>query len=68
MKRTLTATAAADACTPPADPHAGQGGRYELDPATGQRRLVHRTQTTQAQPAGAEPAAATQPETPPAQE
>jgi len=42
MKKT-TPPAVQDA--PPAeDPHAGQGGSYELDPATGQRRLVQRTE------------------------
>jgi len=43
------------------DPNEGHGGSYELDPATGQRRLLHRTeagQPTQEQPAQPEPTAA----------
>lgn len=30
---------------PPADEHAGMGGSYVMDPATGQRTLVSRTKT-----------------------
>lgn len=49
MKKTPIAMAAAVATAPladaAADPHTGRGGSYELDPATGQRRLVHRTET-----------------------
>lgn len=36
-------SAAAPSSQPAQDPHAGQGGSYELDPATGQRTLIHRT-------------------------
>jgi len=31
--------------TPRTDPYRGQGGSYVRDPATGQRRLIHRTKT-----------------------
>lgn len=41
------------------DPHAGQGGSYMLDPATGQRVLVERTAE-----AGEQPAPTTTTETP----
>ena len=51
-----TLPAAQDNAPPAEDPHAGQGGSYELDPATGTRRLVHRTEVLPAPPAGAEPA------------
>lgn len=35
-----------EAPEPAADPHAGQGGSYTLDPATGLRTLVARTAET----------------------
>lgn len=34
----------ADPARAPADRYAGQGGSYVMDPATGVRRLVERTQ------------------------
>lgn len=44
------------------DPHAGQGGRYEIDPSTGARRLVERTEPpappAPVQTSGTPPAAA----------
>lgn len=44
------------------DPYAGQGGQYEIDPATGARRLVARTEPpappAPVQTSGTPPAAA----------
>ena len=60
-----TTAPAADQPQDPATPdaHAGQGGSYQVDPATGRRTLVHRTDT--ARPARA---TTTPPADPPAQE
>lgn len=40
------------------DPHAGHGGSYILDPETGERRLVERTDYAGAVPADTQPAPA----------
>lgn len=43
------------------DEYAGQGGAYEIDPATGKRRLVERTNYQPAAPETTQPAAAENP-------
>ena len=43
------------------DPNAGLGGSYILDPKTGQRTLVERTQEGAPQPAPAQPIAPEEP-------
>lgn len=48
------------------DPYAGQGGSYLLDPVTGERTLVERTEDPADMPPP--PAADTQADAPPAQE
>lgn len=50
MKKTTTPVAA----DPQPDAYTGQGGSYVLDPATGQRQLVHRTAASADSPADAQ--------------